>query len=163
LAAPPLLAESAADPRRRHLAPCPETGSYCSIASEPRLGVCARDDFLSSFCEEYSPSLVFPGGQELVCAVEGPVVLTLLGLQGCQESIGSVTFNLTKDGNPRPIRYFVEREYPYTVFGDTPTRVYTRRLAPGSTYKLDVTIKERYSGCDSYVESYEFYVDPSCT
>jgi hypothetical protein len=138
----------------RHLAPCPP-GDYCALLSEPYLTFSIPND-------GYSTSLF--SNTDLVCLTSRqPMVIVLDGLETCKASIGSVAFNLTRNGER--IRYFVEKVYPYTVFGDTPTRVYSRRLPFDFTYKLEVTIKEKDSGCVSLFQTYEFPLvfDESCT
>lgn len=149
----PLLEEGGED---RRLVPCPD-GDYCAIISEPRLSFCTKADFTSDKCEELG-HFVYPS-TDFVCETSEPTVIVLAGLQNCVSSIRSVAFNLTRVGKTGSLRYFVEKVYPYTVFGDNATSVTARNLIRGTTYKLEVTIKEKDGGCVSLFESYNFYVD----
>jgi hypothetical protein len=147
----------------RRLAPCPEVED-CFFGSQPFVTVCTEDNFLSSYCEDANPPYypVPPNDDGGVCFFfSDRAVLVLTGLQNCLASIRSVTFNLTKVGQPGYVRYFVEKGYPYTVFGDTPTKVYTRPLSPGS-YKLRVTIKQKETGCDIFSLPFDFLVSEIC-
>jgi hypothetical protein len=94
-----------------------------------------------------------------VCATAEPTVLVLGNVRGdaaAEGAIGSVTFDLAKNG--ARIRRFVEREWPYTVFGNTfnPHTVQSRVLQPAN-YTLNVIVKDR-AGCVVLVQDYQFTI-----
>jgi hypothetical protein len=98
-----------------------------------------------------------PWDRATICTISEPTVIVLAHVYDCVGQIGSVLFNLTKDG--KTIRRFAETEWPYTVFGDAPSnplQVKTRQLGTGA-YTLKVTIKGP-NGCVSRVQNYKFTI-----
>lgn len=102
-------------------------------------------------------------GDTEVCESTSPTVLYLGPLEDCKATIGSIKFELFEDG--KRIRRFTEKQYPFTVFGDTvsfgkqvgPLTVNGRVLPVGSNYHLAVTVKDR-KGCVSLVQAFEWTV-----
>lgn len=128
----------------------------CRSDAAPDLHFCSEANFLVDNCLTSSTRyrFIFPGNAT-VCAVSEPTVLTLAHTIRCPEQVGSIKFELFEDG--ARIRRYTEKEYPYTVFGDTlsPPTVNSRVLRVGSTYKLTVTMKNP-DGCVNLQQSYQF-------
>jgi hypothetical protein len=115
-----------------------------------------KGDFLASQVEYDLYDFMSPG-TATICAIDEPTVIVLAHAYDCIGQIGSVLFNLTKNG--KTIRRFAEKEWPYTVFGDAPAdplQVKTRQLGNGA-YTLKVTIKGP-NGCVSRVQNYQFTI-----
>jgi hypothetical protein len=121
------------------------------------LHFCTKSMFLASNCEEDWYRIVDPG-PSTICAIGEPTVIVAAHLQECTSEIGSVLFEVTRDG--KTIRRFAEKDWPYTVFGDAPSNplaVTTRQLKPGA-YTLRLTIKDP-NRCVTLVQDYQFTVD----
>jgi hypothetical protein len=152
--------EDGGEVEERSLADC-----GTAYSGYPELHFCNSSVFFgsSSRCDTslgiYGPLFSAPRTGGPVCATAEPTVLVLGNVRGdaaAEGAIGSVTFDLAKNG--ARIRRFVEREWPYTVFGNTfnPHTVQSRVLMPAN-YTLNVIVKDR-AGCVVLVQDYQFTI-----